>query len=77
MKNKKKREFSKSLLVQESVLIWINTICILIMAFHCVIGAEFGDLPWLTAMTAFPWSAYSISQMFYYKKAAQENVLKI
>ena len=68
-----KYEFSKTLLIQESVLIWITTICFIVLAFYCVIKQYFGELPWLTAMAAFPWSAYGVSQVFYYKKAALEN----
>lgn len=70
---KKKTEFSKTLLIQESILIWINTICMLIMAFYCIFKGEFGDLPWLTAMSALPWGSYAVSQMYYYKKAEKEN----
>lgn len=72
-KNKEKRAFSKSLLIQESILIWITTIMILIMAFYCIIQGNFGDLPWLTAMAGFPWTAYAVSQMYYYKKSEKEN----
>lgn len=76
-KNKKKKEFSKSLLIQESILIWITTICFLILAFMCVANHEFGDLPWLSVMSGAPWAAYAVSQSQYYGKAKAENVLKI
>jgi hypothetical protein len=69
----KKEEFSKWLLIQESVLIWIVTIMFLVLAFVCVINQYFGELPWLTAMAGFPWTAYGVSQAFYYKKATAEN----
>lgn len=68
-----KKEFSKVLLVQESVLIWIMTICFIILAFYCVINEYLGELPWLAAMVAFPWAAYGVSQAFYYNKAKAEN----
>lgn len=71
--DKKKLEFSKSLLVQESILIWIVTIAFLILAFVCIINQYFGELPWLAAMCGFPWTAYAVSQSFYYKKAEKEN----
>lgn len=60
-KDKKKKEFSKSLLIQESILIWITTICFLILAFMCVVNHEFGDLPWLSVMSGAPWAAYAVS----------------
>ena len=72
-KNKKKVEFSKKLLIQESFLIWITTIAFLVLAFICIHFQYFGELPWLTAMVAFPWTAYGASQAFYYKKAEKEN----
>ena len=70
---KKKLEFSKKLLVQESVLIWIVTIAFLVLAFYCVHNQFFGELPWLAAMCGFPWTAYGVSQACYYKKSEREN----
>lgn len=73
-KNKKRKlEFSKQLLVQESILIWLVTLSFIILSFYCVVKQFFGELPWLTAMAAFPWTAYGVSQGFYYKKAEKEN----
>ena len=74
---KKKKEFSKRLLVQESALIWIMTLALLVLAFICVTSGAYAELPWLTAMVALPWSAYGVSQAYYYKKAEKENILKI
>lgn len=71
---KKKNEFSKTLLIQESALIWVVTLAFLILAFVCVFNGYFGELPWLTAMAGFPWTAYGVSQMCYYQKAKRENI---
>lgn len=68
-----KTEFSKWLLIQESILIWIITITFLILAFLCIKNQYFGELPWLTAIAGFPWTAYGVSQAFYYKKSTAEN----
>jgi hypothetical protein len=65
--------FSKWLLIQESVLIWIITAALIVLAFYCVINQYFGELPWITAMTGFPWTAYGVSQAFYYRKSEKEN----
>ena len=73
MKTKNKTEFSKKLLVQESVLIWIVTIAFLVLAFYCVHNKFFGELTWLAAMCGFPWTAYGVSQACYYKKSEKEN----
>lgn len=68
-----KTEFSKRLLFQESMLIWIITISFIILAFVCVSNQYFGELPWLAAMCGFPWTAYGASQAFYFRKAEKEN----
>lgn len=73
-KNKKKKEFSKSLLTQESILIWIVTLSFIGLAFYCVHNQYFGELPWLAAMCGFPWTAYGVSQACYYRKAEKENM---
>lgn len=70
---KEKLSFSKALLVQESILIWIITITFLVLAFYCVIKQYFGELPWLSVIVSFPWAAYGISQAYYYKKSTKEN----
>lgn len=78
MKNKtknqrNKREFSKVLLIQESILIWLLTLAFVCLATLCIAKNYTGSLPWLTAMTSFPWTAYGVSQCFYYNKSKAEN----
>lgn len=70
---KQKKEFSKTLLIQEAALIWIMSIAFLILAFYCIYMGFLGSLPWLSAMIGFPWTAYGVSQAFYYRKAMAEN----
>lgn len=57
----KKREFSKTLLVQESALIWIVTLGAFYLAFYCIKNQYFGELPWIVALVGFPWTAYGVS----------------
>jgi len=57
----KKIEFSKTLLIQESLLIWIHSIAMLVLAYICVFKGYFTEIPWLTAMISFPWAAYAVS----------------
>lgn len=70
---KKKKEFSKVLLIQESILIWITTLALLILAFVCILKGYLGSLPWLAVMVGAPWTAYGVSQAFYYNKSKAEN----
>ena len=72
-KSKKKLEFSKKLLLQESALLWVVTISFIVLAFICIRNQFFGELPWLVAMASCPWVAYGASQAFYYKKSEKEN----
>lgn len=69
----KHQEFSKLLLIQESLLIWLLSAAFVILAFYCVLNDYLGSLPWLTSLVAFPWSAYGVSQACYYNKAKAEN----
>ena len=73
LRKKKKLEFSKQLLIQESILIWINTLAMLVLAYVCVFLQYFGELPWLAVMAGLPWTAYGVSQAFYYEKSKKEN----
>ena len=69
----KKYPFSKVLLIQESILIWLVTLACLVMAFICIFTGSFVELPWITAMVGCPWAAYAITQNAYYKKSTLEN----
>ena len=69
----KKQEFSKTLLIQESALLWVVTLGAFYLAFYCIKNQYFGELPWIVALVGFPWTAYGVSQMYYYKKAMKEN----
>lgn len=73
MRKKQSKEFSKILLLQESILIWIMTFAFIILAFYCVYKNYTSSLPWLAAMVSFPWGAYGVSQACYYSKSKKEN----
>lgn len=72
-----KKEFSKVLLVQESILVWIVTLTFLVLAFFCISRGFTASLPWLATLTTSVWGAYGVSAGFYYNKAKAENILKI
>ena len=70
---KKHNEFSKLLLIQESLLIWIITFAYIILAFVCILRDYSGSLPWLSVIPGLAWTAYGVSQGFYYNKSKKEN----
>lgn len=69
----KNKPFSKVLLIQESVLIWILTLAFIILAFVCVGKDYTGSLPWLSVTLTGAWAAYGVSQAMYYNKSKAEN----
>ena len=71
--DKQKRAFSKSLLIQESILIWIITIAFIGLALLCIEKDYIGELPWFNAIVGCSWAAYGVSQACYYRKSAKEN----
>ena len=73
--HKPKMEFSKTLLKQESALIWIMSLSFIVLAFYCIHEGFTGSLPWLAAMVGFPWTAYGVSQAMYYRKSEKENTI--
>lgn len=73
MDRRKKGAFSKWLLVQESVLIWILTFSFIGLAYLCVRIGYTGSLPWLSVTLTGAWGAYGVSQAMYYKKSEKEN----
>ncbi len=72
-KRNEKIQFSKALLIQESILVWLVTITCLICCFMCIIRGSFVELPWLSVLIGSVWGAYGVSQAFYYKKSEKEN----
>lgn len=69
----KKKEFSKTLLIQESALIWIVTLACLILSAYCIFMGYLGSLAWLSTIASVSWAAYGVSQAMYYHKAMAEN----
>lgn len=69
----KKRSFSKTLLIQESILIWVLTFAFIGLAYLCIIKDYTGSLPWLSVTLTGAWTSYGVSQAMYYNKAKAEN----
>lgn len=69
----KKREFSKTLLIQESALIWIVTLSCLVLSAYCIFKGYLGSLTWLSTVVSVSWATYGVSQAMYYKKSMAEN----
>ena len=70
---KKKLDFSKRLVLDIRVLLWIITIAAIILAFVCVYRGYIGSLPWLSAMVGLPWSAHGVVCSFYLNMAKSDH----
>lgn len=72
-KKKSKKEFSKTLLIQESVLVWITTLVCLYFGYLCITLNSISSLPWVSSIIVSVYTAYGVSQAFYYNKSKAEN----
>ena len=72
--DKPKQAFSKVLLIQESILIWIVTLAFIVLAFLCVFTGYLGSLPWVAVMVTAAWGAYAVSQAGYDNKTKAQNI---
>lgn len=73
----KKFEYSKLIIVFETILIAILTIGVLLLTGYAIHLQFVGALPYLTAMITAAWTAYGVSVAYYYNKAKLENKIKL
>ena len=66
-------QFSKKLVADIRVLLWVVTVGGLLLAAYCVRSDYAGALPWLTAMVGLPWSAHGVVCSFYLNMAKSDH----
>jgi hypothetical protein len=67
-------EFSKLLVILETVIVGYLTFKGVRLAEMCVEKSFTGSLPWVATMVSCAWAAYGTSAGFYYNKSKAENV---
>ena len=72
-KEKKRLEFSKRLILDIRILLWIITISAIVLAFLCVIYGYIGSLPWIATLVGLPWSAHGVVCSFYLNMAKSDH----
>lgn len=72
-----KWEFSKLILIFETLLVAYVSHRVLRIAEMAVLQSFEGGLPYLVTFITVVWAAYGTSVSFYYNKAKSENTLKI
>ena len=58
--SKKEPDFSKRLISDIRLLLWVVTLGGLALAAYCIRKGYTGSLPWLTAMVGLPWTAHGV-----------------
>lgn len=76
-KRKKKTEFSKLIIIIETMLVLYVTYRVLGFIDRSIDNSFTGSLPYLTTLIGAVWGAYGTSISFYYNKAKTENKIKI
>lgn len=61
----RKQEFSKRLISDIRLLLWVVTVGGLVLAAYCIRKGYTGSLPWLSAMVGLPWTAHGTVCAFY------------
>lgn len=70
---KRKVAFSKRLIADIRVLLWVVTLGGLALAAYCIYWGFTGSLPWLSAMVGLPWTAHGVVCSFYLNMAKSDH----
>lgn len=65
--------FSKQLVADIRVLLWVVTVGGLLLAGFCICKGFSGSLPWLSAMVGLPWTAHGVVCSFYLNMAKSDH----
>ena len=70
---KQKIEFSKKLILDIRVLLWIVTLSGIVLAIICVFKDFTSSLPWISSMVSLPWTAHGVVCSFYLNMAKSDH----
>lgn len=71
--NTTKIEFSKKLILDIRVLLWIVTLAGIGLAFYAMCLGYLGTLPWISALVGLPWTAHGAVCSFYLNMAKSDH----
>lgn len=72
-RKKRELEFSKKLISDIRLLLWIVTVGGVMLAAYCIFRGFDGSLPWLSAMVGLPWTAHGVVCSFYLNMAKSDH----
>lgn len=70
---RRKMAFSKKLIADIRILLWIVTLGGLGLAAYCIYRGFTGSLPWLSAMVGLPWSAHGVVCSMYLNMSKSDH----
>ena len=70
---RRKTAFSKRLIADIRILLWVVTLGGLALAAYCIYRGFTGSLPWLSAMVGLPWTAHGVVCSFYLNMAKSDH----
>lgn len=70
-------QFSKLLIIFETLIVAYLTYEGVTMAKMCIMNSFSGSLPWVATMVTSAWAAYGVSSAWYYQKSKCEQIAKI
>lgn len=68
-----KTDFSKRLISDIRVLLWVVTVGGLLLAAYCIRSGFTGSLPWVSAMVGLPWASHGTVCSFYLNMAKSDH----
>ena len=66
-------DFSKRLIYDIRLLLWVITLAGIVLAFYCVHKEYLGSLPWITGLVGLPWSAHGVVCSFYLNMSKSDH----
>ena len=73
VKTAKKKDYSKRLISDIRLLLWVVTLGGIFLAAYCIRKGYVGSLPWLSAMVGLPWTAHGTVCAFYLNMAKSDH----
>lgn len=68
-----KLDYSKRIIADIRILLWIITIAAIVLAFWCVKLGYLGSLGWISVLVGLPWSAHGTVCAFYLNLAKSDH----
>lgn len=73
VQKQKKLDYSKQVVKDIRLLLWIVTLSGIALAFYCIRCGYIGTLPWISTLVGLPWAAHGVVCSFYLNLAKSDH----